>query len=56
MIIENKKGIQFDITSEEWNTSIVAKGNEHKYRVVEDDSPVEVKQLRLIKETKKKKP
>jgi len=53
MKIANKKGAEFDITQEEWQTAIVAKGNAHKYRIVEDDAPVEVKQLRAEKEKKK---
>lgn len=54
MKIVNKKGVEFELSEQEWNDSIVAKGNAYKYRVTEDDAPAEIKQLRQLSNEKKK--
>lgn len=46
MKIKNKKGVEFDITPEAFRIQIADKGNAHKYCIIDDDAPVEVKQLR----------
>jgi len=55
MKIANKKGAEFDLTLEEWQVSIVDKGNADKYRIIEDDAPVEIKQMREKKKLINKK-
>lgn len=50
MIIQDKKGIKYTITASEWERTIVKPGNAYKFAVLEDDAPVEVKQLRIEKQ------
>lgn len=54
MIIKDKKGVEYHISMEDYQRLIVSQGNAHKFAVVEDDAPIEVKQLRIKKETNKK--
>jgi len=53
MIIQDKKGNKYTLTMDEWETTIVKQGNAHKFAVIEDDAPIEVKQLRLKKAEQK---
>lgn len=54
MVIQDKKGNKYTLTLEEWKLTIVKQGNAYKFAVIEDDAPVEVKQLRIKKEEDKK--
>lgn len=49
MIIQDRKGNTYTMSMEEWDRLIVKQGNAYKFHVVEDDAPVEVKQLRIKK-------
>ncbi len=53
MIIQDKKGNKYTMTIEEWERLIVRQGNAYKFAVIEDDAPVEVKQLRMKTAEKK---
>lgn len=51
MIVKNNiTGQQFETTTEVWNNIIV---NKEKYTVIEDDKPIEIKQL-SVEVTKRK--
>jgi len=54
MIIQDKKGNQYVISMEDYERLIVKQGNAYKFSVIEDDAPIEVRQLRIKKETNKK--
>jgi hypothetical protein len=56
MIIKNKiTGKTFNTTMDYWENNLVAKGLSEKYEIVEDDAPIEIKQLSIeIKKQKKK--
>jgi hypothetical protein len=50
MKIQNVKSkLEFDITEDEWNDVFVAKGNDHKYIIVDEKMPIEIKQLKANK-------
>ncbi len=53
MIIQDKKGNKYTITMDDWERLIVRQGNAYKFAVIEDDAPVEVKQLRVKSAEKK---
>jgi hypothetical protein len=53
MVIQDKKGNKYTISKEEFERTIERQGNAHKFAVIEDDAPIEVKQLRLKKEEAK---
>lgn len=55
MTIENKKGKRFEISEDEWRNVIVAQGNDYKYKIVNDNTPIEIKQLRAVEMKPKKK-
>jgi hypothetical protein len=56
MKIKNKKtGQVFPTTKDVWENTIVGKGFGDKYDVVEDDKPIELKQLSVELINKKKK-
>ncbi len=48
-----KTGRDLELTQHEYDTLIVAQGHAHKYRIVEDGAPIEVKQMRKEKFEKK---
>lgn len=50
-----KTGRDIIVTQDDYDNLIVAKGHAHKYRIVEDDAPIEVKQMRKEKFEKKSK-
>jgi hypothetical protein len=58
MVVRNKAtGQKITTSTHEWETNIVAKGNDHKYEIIEDGKPIELKKLRvelIEKKTKKK--
>jgi hypothetical protein len=58
MVVRNKAtGQKITTSMHEWETNIVAKGNDHKYEIIEDGKPIELKKLRvelIEKKTKKK--
>lgn len=55
MTIENKKGIRFEVSEDMWRDVIVAQGNDWKYKIIKDSTPIEIKQLRAIEMKPKKK-
>lgn len=49
MTIENVKSKQrFEISEDEWRDVIVRQGNDYKYHIVNDSTPIEIKQLRRV--------
>ena len=55
MVIQDKKGNKYTMSLEDYENQIVKQGNAYKFAVIEDDAPVEVKQLRLKREENKAK-
>lgn len=53
MIVQDKKGNKYTMSMDEWDRLIVKQGNAYKFAVIEDDAPVEVKQLRIKNAEKK---
>ena len=43
-----KTNREFEVSKQEWAT-VISNGNSYKYRVMEDDTPLEIKSLRSIK-------
>lgn len=39
---------EFEINNSEWNI-IINNGNSYKYQILEDDTPIEIKSLRISK-------
>ncbi len=53
MVVQDKKGVQYTMSMDEWDRLIVKQGNAYKFAIIEDDAPVEVKQLRIKSAEKK---
>lgn len=49
MIIERiKTKKRFEVSEDEWRDVIVKQGNDYKYNIVNDSTPIEIKQLRRV--------